>query len=237
MQHTTQRYVNSYTNEQSLVREKIRVVLMLANTLDCVALSDVLSRHQGIEVIAATSDVEFGLARCGSLRPQVLILDPKIDTEVVLRAAEMVRVREVEHLLVLDDRLHEGRLTAILSLPAVSYLTRQAGVDPLLASIIQIARTGDRTFDPGIQRRIRRDARGFSLELQTDRPSVASLTNRELQVMKLLAGGKSVRRCAEFLELAESTIDNHKSRLMKKLNIHKVVELTHVAIREGLIVV
>ena len=215
----------------------VRIVLLLANSLDCESLTATLSRQQSVEVLAATSDIDFGLARCERLCPQILILDPKIATEGVQRAADKVRQREIEHLLVLDDRLHEGRLSAILSMPSVSYLTRQAGLASLLAAIPKIANSGDRAFDPSIQTRLRRDTHGLKLQRPSDRPSIASLTARELQVMKLLADGYSVRRCAEWLGLAESTIDNHKSRLMKKLDIHKVVELTHMAIREGLIVV
>ena len=215
----------------------VRIVLLLANSLDCESLSAALSRQQGIEVLAAMSDIDFGLARCERLCPQVLIFDPKIASDGVQRASDKVRQREVEHLLVLDDCLHEGRLSAILSMPSVSYLTRQAGLAPLLAAIPKIANSGDRAFDPSIQTRLRRDTHGLKLQRPSDRPSIASLTARELQVMKLLADGYSVRRCAEWLGLAESTIDNHKSRLMKKLDLHKVVELTHMAIREGLIVV
>jgi len=236
MHQVAHRYVNGLPGGTT-AEGKIRVVLLLANILDCESLTETLSRHQGIEILAATADIDFGLIRCERLCPQVLILDPKVASDGVQRAAEMVRLREVEHLLVLDDRLHEGRLSAILAMPAVSYLTRQAGLAPLLSAIPQIATSGDRTFDPAVRQRIHRDLRGLKLDRPTDRPSVGSLTSRELQVMKLLANGHSVRHCAQRLDLAESTIDNHRSRLMKKLDIHKVVELTHVAIREGLIVV
>ena len=217
--------------------EKIRTVLLLANSLDCESLTETLSLHPSIEIVAATSDIDFGLARCERLVPQILVLDPKIASDCVQRAAEKVRQREIEHLLVLDDCLHEARLAEILAMPAVSYLTRQAGLGPLLSAIPQIAKSGNRTFDPAVRQRIHSETRGLRLDRPTNGPSVASLTNRELQVMKLLANGYSVRRCASRLDLAESTIDNHKSRLMKKLDIHKVVELTHMAIREGLIVV
>ena len=55
--------------------------------------------------------------------------------------------------------------------------------------------------------------------------------------MLLIAMGYSVRECAKQMHLAASTIDNHKSRLMKKLRIHKSTELTHIAIRDGLITI
>jgi DNA-binding NarL/FixJ family response regulator len=66
---------------------------------------------------------------------------------------------------------------------------------------------------------------------------VAALTSRELDVLRLLARGSSVRDCARQLQLSASTVDNHKTRLMKKLQIHKSSELTQLAIRDGLITV
>ncbi len=215
----------------------VGIVLLLANALDCEAMLAMLSRHQRIDVLAASSDVDYGLARCQRLGPQVLILDPKIGADSVQRAASMIRSRHIRHLLVLDDRLHEGRLTSLLAMPAVSYLTRQAGFEVVLEGILQVASGGNRVFDPAVQQRLSLTSDGLQLKQSAGKPSLALLTSRELQVMKLLANGNSVRCCAERLDLAESTIDNHKSRLMKKLDIHKTVELTHVAIRQGLIVV
>jgi DNA-binding NarL/FixJ family response regulator len=68
-----------------------------------------------------------------------------------------------------------------------------------------------------------------------DHTPLAKLTYRELQVLRLVAEGLSVRQCAEILNRSESTVDNHKARIMKKLGVHRVVELTRFAIREGLV--
>ncbi|MEM6798157.1 MAG: response regulator transcription factor [Planctomycetota bacterium] len=67
-----------------------------------------------------------------------------------------------------------------------------------------------------------------------DHDRYAELTPREQQVLELIAGGASVRDCAHTLEIAESTVDNHKSRLMKKLGVRKSVELVRFAFRIGI---
>jgi DNA-binding NarL/FixJ family response regulator len=100
---------------------------------------------------------------------------------------------------------------------------------------MEAARGKERVFDPAIDHRVLRTPNGLRLELHHDQPSVAALTAREREIMRLLAQGKSVRDCAQQLHLAVSTIDNHKARMMKKLQIHKAVEVTHLAIRDGLI--
>lgn len=119
----------------------------------------------------------------------------------------------------------------------VSYVTRQGGLETLVKCIKQIHQTGKRVFDPAIREWLRKEPTGLVLENCPQACALDLLTARELQVLILLAEGRSVKSCAQHLELAESTIDNHKARLMKKLDVHKIVELSHLAIREGLIVV
>ena len=215
----------------------VRLAMILANSIDCDAMTALFSQHRRIKIVEASADIAASLVTCRRLFPHVLLIDPKMAFDLTRRAADEVSQGHVRHMIVLDDRLHEGRLAAVLSMPSVSYLTRQAGFAALVAAIIQGATRGERSFDPSFAKRVRRTSRGWRLEKAHDRPSVASLTTRELEVMGLLARGNSVRDCAKKLRLAESTIDNHKARLMKKLKIHKAAELTHMAIRDGLMTV
>ena len=213
----------------------IRVLLLLSETLDCEGLRALLSQCAGLAVLDSTSDLEFGLARSRRLRPQVLIVDPRLDDQAIFQAAELVSAGLVKHVIALDYRFHEGLLARLLPLPAVSYLTRQMRLEELHQAIKSIVGESRRIFDPQIAHRVIRSPRGLRLELAADGPSVAALTARELEVLQHLAQGSTVRECARDLNLATSTIDNHKSRLMKKLRIHKATHLTLAAIRAGII--
>ncbi|MEM9185876.1 MAG: helix-turn-helix transcriptional regulator [Planctomycetota bacterium] len=75
--------------------------------------------------------------------------------------------------------------------------------------------------------------RGIACGAADDR-RLASLTRRERQVLELVAGGASVRECAASLSIAVSTVDNHKSRLMRKLGVRKSSELVRFAFRVGI---
>jgi DNA-binding NarL/FixJ family response regulator len=215
----------------------VRAMLMLSTALDCQSLAALLTQRRGIEVVESTAELEYGLARCRRLSPQVLMIDPQLGGDAVDQAVALVRETYVGHVIVLDDRVHEGRLAKLLIMPAVSYMTRRSGLDALQAAIMRVAHQSERVFDPAIDHRVLRTPRGLRLEQSPDLPSITALTARELEVMQRLAQGSSVRDCAQEMHLSESTIDNHKSRLMKKLRIHKAAELTHVAIREGVITV
>jgi len=217
--------------------KNIRVMLLLANALDCEALHTLYSGQPQIGAIEASDDLDIGMAKCGRLMPHVLVIDPKVGNEAIQHVKEAFQQSHTKHAIVLDDRLHEGRLANILNMPLVSYMTRQSGFNELLTATIHVATLGERIFDSNLQDRIHRTTRGLRLEQEHGRPSVAVLTARELDIVILLARGYSVRDCAEQLQLAESTIDNHKSRLMKKLQVHKAAELTQLAIRDGLFIV
>jgi DNA-binding NarL/FixJ family response regulator len=225
----------SVTRAKGHASKTVRVMLLLSTSLDCESLSALLSMREGIRLIGSSSDLDFGLARCRKQRPKLLIVDPSLDDQAIELAVATMRSGFAKHVIVLDDRVHECLLAELLPMPSVSYMTRHAGADSLCAAVMDIASGAERVFDPAIDHRVLRTPTGLQLELRQDAPSVAALTDREREVMRLLAQGKSVRDCARQMYLAASTIDNHKSRLMKKLQIHKAAELIHLAIRDGLI--
>jgi len=165
----------------------------------------------------------------------MIVIDSTGEFDAVAIAAETLQRKYAKHVVVLDDRVRDGLLDRLLGYNHVSYLLRRSGFQNLVDAILRISESGFRVFDPTIAQRVVRTPSGFRLKQGEGESSVACLTKREREIMRLLASGQSVRHCAHELQLAESTIDNHKSRLMKKLHIHKMAEMTQLAIRDGLI--
>ncbi len=227
---------NGFRSDQTNWKPPIRLMLITDSLLDCEALRLLFLHRARFHVLEATSDFHYGMARCKRLVPDILLLSGSVGYKAIEQAANLVAKEEIKHLLLLDDRTRECALNHAMRNPRVSYYTRRSGIDDLLCGMLEIVDQGQRLFDPQVADRIRRTTKGFRLDQQHDRPSVALLTEREQQVMRLLANkGNSVSDCAQKLELAVSTIDNHKSRMMRKLQVHKAAELTCLAIRDGLI--
>jgi len=180
------------------------------------------------------SELDKGLDRSRALRPRLLTIDPMVSQAAVSQGLELVRERTIGHLLVLDRRPVAVRLAQILHEPGASYISRAASPQALASAMNGILLHDRRAFDPSLAPRIRQTRDGYRLD-KSGEGALSLLSPRELQVMRLLAQGATVRECAESLQVSESTIDNHKSRLMKKLKIHKTSELTVRAVREGLI--
>jgi two-component system response regulator NreC len=211
------------------------VMLLMANALDCDALSLWCKYRLECDAVECNTDLEKGLQRCRVFRPRLLALDPTIAKGGIERATVVLREGVIDHLLVLDSRPFEIRLSDILQEPAASYVSRTAPPLALAAAISEILLNDTRVFDPALAHRVRRTSKGYRLADSSKDSLLVLLSPRERQVMRLLAEGRTVAQCAEALGLSHSTVDNHKSRLMKKLGIHKASELTVRAIQEGLI--
>ncbi|MGD9634648.1 MAG: response regulator transcription factor [Pirellulales bacterium] len=137
-------------------------------------------------------------------------------------------------LLVLDDDIRNGRLAAVLKKPGTGYFTRHVPFEDLADGIETLVR-GERAFGSTVKDHVHQTPHGWQFRKNGDTSLFASLTPRELEVLRLVALGHSIKHCAEVLALAPSTVDNHKARLMKKLGVHKSLDLTRLAIREGLV--
>lgn len=213
------------------------LVLVLPSPIDCESLSLWCQYRVGCDVVEWATSLEEGVECCRRIQPRLLVIDPAIGSSSVERGVALLREEATNHLLVLDARPMEVRLAAILGEPGTSYFSRTASSQSLAAGMADMLLNGRRVFDPSLSPRIRRTERGFQLDYAAEQRSISILSQREQQVMRLLAEGRTVKQCAEMLGLSESTIDNHKSRLMKKLGIHKSSELAVRAIRDGLLIV
>lgn len=188
------------------------------------------------DLIDCATNIAQGIDCCRSSKPRLLVIDPSMCCGIIERGVALVREQAVSHLLVLDTRPMEVHLSAILNEPATSCFSRMSSPRSLAEAMTEMLLSGRRFFDPSFAPRIHRTARGFHLDHNAEQRSISILSLREQQVMLLLAEGRTVKQCAETLGLSESTVDNHKSRMMKKLGIHKSSELAVRAIKDGLLV-
>jgi DNA-binding NarL/FixJ family response regulator len=90
-------------------------------------------------------------------------------------------------------------------------------------------------FCPDAQRRVMKTPKGLRIDPAQVLSPYARLTGREVDVLIQMGYGRTVERCAQELGLKASTIDNYKASLMKKLNLHKSVDIVRLALREGIV--
>lgn len=192
-------------------------------------------RYVDVDLVNWAVCFEHGRELCSSFRQGLLVADPGGERDSINKSLAFVRDGLVDQLLLLDARPQEATLATILREPRTSYFSRMASSQSLAAAMAQITIGRKRVFDPSFAGRLLKTERGYELIDTAEGRSISALTGREREVMRLLAHGNSVKHCSELLRIAESTVENHKSRLMKKLGIHKSAELTLHAVRCGLV--
>jgi DNA-binding NarL/FixJ family response regulator len=150
-------------------------------------------------------------------------------------ATNLLRDGFVRAAALLDNVVDPIRSAATADLP-IAYFSRAVSFDTLCRGILQLAGGTPMSDTTPATMNGSGVTPGNPYRRESMISQLSRLTPRETEVMRLIATGNTVKDCAKILRLAQSTVDNHKTRLMKKLDVHKSSDLTRLAIRAGLIV-
>jgi DNA-binding NarL/FixJ family response regulator len=215
----------------------INFLLIMANSLDCCVMREFLLGRFALEgpVVQCTTDLVSGIEECHRRKPQLLMIDPKCGPDAVKQTIDVATQKHATCIVMLDDRVREGVVLDILPHNQISYLTRQMSSYEVVTSLREAILKQKRVFDVALRDRITVRNNTCRLSAPPQEPSLAALTSKERTVLRLLASGLSVAGSAKHLGVTPSTVDNHKTQMMKKLELHKVTQLTSFAIGQGLI--
>ena len=194
-----------------------------------------LLEEAGVSVVAEAADGLEAIRLTEEHRPDLLILDigmPKLSgIEVAARSQKLDRPPGV---IILSMHADESYIIRALAAGARAYLLKSATDEDLIPAVRAVA-AGKPYFSPAVTAVLVED---YMRQLQqrglTD--SYHLLTDREKEVLQLLAEGRSNKEVATLLNLGVSTVETHRANLMQKLNLHNTAEIVLYAVRKGLIV-
>jgi DNA-binding NarL/FixJ family response regulator len=187
----------------------------------------------GYEVVAAVGEGRQAVRIAAAARPDVVVLDLQLPdvsgVEVIngLRGA----LGEVRILMLSASGEQRDVLDAVKA-GATGYLLKSAGLTEFLDAVARTA-AGDTVFTPGLAGLVLGEFRRLAVEPSTG-AATPKLTERETEVLRLVAKGLSYRQIAERLVLSHRTVQNHVQNTLGKLQLHNRVELTRYAIEQGL---
>ena len=193
-----------------------------------------LLEEAGLSVVAEAADGLEAVRLTEEHRPDLLIVDigmPKLSgIEVAARAQKLDRPPAV---IILSMHGDESYIIRALAAGARAYLLKDATDEDLLPAIRAVA-SGKPFFSPAVTAVLIEDyVRTLQKRGLTD--SYHLLTDREKEVLHLLAEGRSNKEVATLLDLGLSTIETHRANLMQKLNLHNTAEIVLYAVRKGII--
>ncbi len=213
---------------------KIRVLLVDDHTLFRESLRSLLERDSSIEVVGDVEDGIGAVAKTMHLQPDVVLMDivmPKMNGMAATRRIK----RESPSVKILALTMYETEqyVCEMLRAGASGYISKRATARELIAAI-QAVYQGDTFLHPSVAKDI---VAGYleQKKVEAKEGKRKRLTNRELDVLSLIAEGKTNKEIAELLCLSISTVQTHRLHLLKKLQVHDRTQLVRYAIREGLI--
>ncbi|MDE2448539.1 MAG: response regulator transcription factor [Gammaproteobacteria bacterium] len=212
----------------------IRVFLVEDHAIVREGISSLLALSQDIEVVGAVGSAEEALTEIPAMTPDVLLLDVKLPN---LNGVELIRRLQARGglppTLILttfedDELLFEG-----LKAGARGYLLKDISLEQLLEGIREIARGGS-YVKPAVTERLLQVARKTEATPHPA-PPLALLTERETEVLRLLASGYSNREIARALLVSTGTVKNHVSSILGKLGVRDRTRAVLTGLQSGLL--
>ncbi|MET9020271.1 response regulator transcription factor [Actinopolymorpha sp. NPDC004070] len=191
-------------------------------------------QQAGFEVVAEAGAGDEALRRAEATRPDVVVLDLQIPVlggvEVTRRLAESDSRTRV---LILSASAEQLDVLAAVKAGAAGYLVKSASREELLDAVRRTA-AGDAVFTPGLAGLVLGEFRRLSGASRAAEPVAPQLTERETEVLRLVAKGLSYKDIADRLVLSHRTVQNHVQNTLRKLQLHNRVELVRYALESGL---
>ena len=195
-------------------------------------LASLLERQQDMDVIQQASDGLQAVRVSRDLKPDVVVMDLTMPGMNGIEATRLI-ANEVPEVKVLCLSVHGDTqfISAVLDAGASGYLLKDCAFEELVTAIHTVM--GNQIYlSPGIAGTLVDD---YKARRPESVPSAFSqLTEREREIVQLLAEGQSTKEIAERLCLSVKTVGTHREHLMAKLHVHSLAQLTKYAIREGL---
>jgi DNA-binding NarL/FixJ family response regulator len=214
--------------------EQVRVVIADDHHLVRKGFRALLEHEPDIEVVAEAVDGREAMQQVERFRPDVLIMDLQMPGMSGLEAVHQLRGQESPvRVLVLTMHKDAERILQVLRAGAAGYILKDSAVSDLVEGIRTVAR-GEVFLSPAVSTRVVTDLIDLLDSTEITSP-LDMLTDREREVLQLIAEGNARRDIAELLYISPKTVDTHRSNLMGKLGARSEADLVRVAIRHGLV--
>ncbi len=196
----------------------IRVLLVDDQTLVRQGVKSLLSLAEGIEVVAEASDGQQAIDCIPLIKPDVVLMDMRMPVKSGLEAVQALSASaQLPPTIILTTFDDDELVLAGIKAGAKGYLLKDVSLEQLVEAI-QVVSKGGSLVQPAMSQRLLSGLEGMSNQFYSlDRPD--PLTDRETEILRLMAGGFSNKEIANSLHVAEGTIKNHVSNILSKLGV------------------
>lgn len=212
----------------------ITVLLAEDHTIVRKGLRSLLSQAQGIKVIGEAENGREAVKQVEKHHPDVVVMDISMPLLNGLEATRQIKKRFPKtRILILTVHDNEEYIFEIIKAGASGYIVKKAALEELLMAVQAVSK-GETFFSPKVSTKIVEKLLQKTESLEQEQTH-SSLTDREREVLQLIAEGHTNREIAEILFISVKTVEAHRSHIMEKLDLHKAADLTKYAIEKRMI--
>ena len=210
---------------------RIRILIADDHQLIRAGIRALLEAESELEVVGEATDGLEVIAKARALQPDVILLDLQMPRKTGIEAIEEIkRDNPQARILVLTSFADDTRVFMAMKAGALGYLLKEASTRELFQAILNVHH-GEYSLHPAVARKLIQEMRHPSPLLTFDEP----LTDREAEVLLLVARGLSNQEVASRLDIRERTVSTHVSNILNKLHLANRTQATLYALKEGLI--
>jgi len=212
------------------MKGQIRVLIADDHAIVRKGLTVLLATEKDIKVVGEAQDGLEAVEKAGSLKPDVVLMDlvmPRMDG--IEATAKITGANPKTRILVLTSFAADDKVFPAVKAGALGYLLKDSSPEELLEAIHQVHR-GEPSLEPSIARKVLQEISHPGAEKPTSDP----LTERELEVLRLIAQGMSNKEIAAKIFVAEWTVRTHVSNILGKLHLASRTQAALYALRAGL---
>lgn len=211
----------------------IRVLVADDHAIVREGLRWLIATEPGIELVGEARDGDEAVRQARELQPDVILMDLVMPRKDGIEAIDEIKRDDPEaRILVLTSFAEDERVFSAIKAGALGYLVKDSSPQDLLRGIREVYR-GEPSMDPAVAQKLMRELQRSAREAQLP-PTEEPLTERELEVLKLVAQGLPNQEIADRLVVSERTVRTHVSNILDKLHLANRTQAALYALREGL---
>ena len=209
----------------------VRVLIADDQTLFRVGLARLLEGDPRVEIVGQAGDGAEAVKLAGSLQPDVVLMDLKMpNVDGIEATRQIVASHPGVKVLLLTTFEADNHVIQALKAGASGYILKDSRPDSIVSSLLAVM-AGERVMASAVANRVLEMLTGTT----TPKEFYDGLTGREIEILKLLAGGMANKQIAYKLKISEKTVRNHVSNMYEKLNIYDRSQAVLYAVRKGLV--
>jgi DNA-binding NarL/FixJ family response regulator len=215
----------------SVVTKAVRVLVVDDQTLFRTGLTSLLNEDERVEVVGQAVDGADAVKQAVRVKPDVILMDIKMpNVDGIEATRQIMEALPGSKVLILTTFETDSQVIQALKAGASGYVLKDSSASAIISSIVAVM-AGERVMASAVANRVLEMLTGTT----TPKEFYDGLTNREIEILKLLASGMANKQIAYRLKISEKTVRNHVSNTYEKLGIYDRSQAVLYAVKKGLV--